>query len=324
MGFTDRLLKSIRKAYAAFNYFGKSSFTVMMIPHSERNIFSFQISNYVIMFLLSMVFLSSLSIFSYYQWKKVLAVELSTIRASDREYVEQSIAANKFLSEQRSAMEDYALGVNVMMKAMAPPLVGQFSLKRSDEQDGVRSLVRRHGIHPLYLSDNLNELAKIERLISRTSASTELLQNVFAARNYLLLGLPCRWPIQGGDMKTTTKTSGYGERYSPFEGTKAFHSGVDLVAYPGTPILAAADGTVLFSGVQEGYGNSVIILHAFGYQTLYGHASRTLVYTGQNVRRGDRVALLGMSGRATGPHLHYEVRLQGRPVEPWAYISTEF
>jgi murein DD-endopeptidase MepM/ murein hydrolase activator NlpD len=310
-----------KKLVNSFLRFGKSSFTVMMIPHSENNIFSFQISNFVILFFIGVFLLSGLSIFSYHKWKRTLSMELSAIRESDREYLEQSELANKLLSFQRLSLQSYAAGVNGMMKSMAPPLSSRFDLSREDEQEAVRSLVRRHQIHPLYLSDNLVELARIEKLLEKTTPSTQLLQNVFSARNFLLTAMPYRWPLQGG---AGIKTSGFGERYSPFEGTRSKHTGVDIAAYPGTPILATAEGTVLFSGVQEGYGNSVIILHPLGYQTLYGHASRTFVYTGQYVKRGDRIALLGMSGRATGYHLHYEVRLQGSPVEPWAYLSTEF
>jgi murein DD-endopeptidase MepM/ murein hydrolase activator NlpD len=100
------------------------------------------------------------------------------------------------------------------------------------------------------------------------------------------------------------------------------HEGIDVSAPMGTPILAAAKGRVAFAGQRDGYGLVVEIDHGFGYVTLYGHASRALVTRGQQVARGDLIAQVGRSGIATSPHLHYEVRVNDRPVNPMRFVIT--
>ncbi len=111
-------------------------------------------------------------------------------------------------------------------------------------------------------------------------------------------------------------TSGYGTRLDPFTGKAATHTGVDLAAPEGAVIPAAQDGTVVSAGPRGGYGNAVEIAHRDGSTTLYAHASEVLVHSGQHVSAGDTIALVGQTGRSTGPHLHFEVREGGHPVDP--------
>ena len=121
---------------------------------------------------------------------------------------------------------------------------------------------------------------------------------------------PSIWPTQG------YVSSPYGLR---FGGTE-FHQGIDIAAEMGTPIVAAADGVVTAAGWNGGYGNMVDIDHGSGVVTRYGHASAVAVTVGQRVRRGQVIAYVGSTGRSTGPHLHYEVRVGGQPVNPAAYL----
>ncbi len=116
-------------------------------------------------------------------------------------------------------------------------------------------------------------------------------------------------------------TSRYGARRHPVTGRTQMHEGIDLAAPTGTPIVATADGVVLFSGSRGGYGRTVIINHGYGFQTLYGHASKIAVRVGQRVKRGQVIAYVGSSGVSTGSHLHYEVRVSGKPVNPWPYMN---
>jgi murein DD-endopeptidase MepM/ murein hydrolase activator NlpD len=107
---------------------------------------------------------------------------------------------------------------------------------------------------------------------------------------------------------------------SPFTNEKEFHSGLDISAKTGSPIIAPADGVV--SGIEKtyGYGNLLTVTHGYGLKTRYGHLSSTLVKKGQAVKRGDAIANMGNTGRSTGPHLHYEIFLEGVPVDPSRYI----
>jgi len=117
-------------------------------------------------------------------------------------------------------------------------------------------------------------------------------------------------------------TSGFGTRSDPFRGRAAMHSGIDLAGPVGTPIYAAADATVGHAGVRGGYGNLIELDHGSGIATRYGHLSRISVTAGERVRRGQLIGLMGSTGRSTGSHLHYEVRIDGRAVNPLPFLQT--
>jgi murein DD-endopeptidase MepM/ murein hydrolase activator NlpD len=128
--------------------------------------------------------------------------------------------------------------------------------------------------------------------------------------------LPSLWPIEGRIL------SGFAERTDPFSGEGAFHKGVDISAPTGTPIHSTADGIVVSSEPMGGYGRLVIVDHGGGVHTYYAHLSKILVHAGQELHRGDLVGLVGSSGRTTAPHLHYEVRVGGTPMNPYRYLAN--
>ena len=117
-------------------------------------------------------------------------------------------------------------------------------------------------------------------------------------------------------------SSFYGVRSDPFRGTAAMHAGVDIPGPMGTPVYATADGIVERAGWTGGYGNLVELEHGKGLETRYGHLSKIMVAQGQRVKRGDVIALMGSTGRSTGSHLHYEVRMDGRAVNPVPYLNS--
>jgi murein DD-endopeptidase MepM/ murein hydrolase activator NlpD len=133
-----------------------------------------------------------------------------------------------------------------------------------------------------------------------------------------LADAPSLWPIDG------RVTSSFGERMDPFNGEGAFHSGIDIAAEYGTPIHATADGDVMLAGLTAGYGREITIDHGHDVMTVYGHLSATAVLPGQHVARGQVIGYVGQSGRATGPHLHYEVRVHHVPVNPHKYLRVSF
>lgn len=126
----------------------------------------------------------------------------------------------------------------------------------------------------------------------------------------------------GEPTRGARRTSGFGYRRDPYRGTSRLHKGVDFAAPTGTPIYSTGEGVVTFSGRQSGYGIVVKIRHAFGFETVYAHLSKSRVKVGQRVERGDRVADMGSTGRSTGSHLHYEVRIDGKPVNPSKFIEA--
>ena len=137
-----------------------------------------------------------------------------------------------------------------------------------------------------------------------------------AWRLHAMNARPSIWPVGGKLMQ-----SPYGNRLDPFSGEGAFHKGVDISASYGTAVRVTADGIVVFSQMESGYGRLVVVDHGANTSTYYAHLSKSYVYAGQEVRRGDILGLVGASGRATSPHLHYEVRLGGAPVNPYRYLS---
>jgi len=149
--------------------------------------------------------------------------------------------------------------------------------------------------------------------LRKESSFGNLLNKLEGQRN-LLASTPAIRPTVGW------MTSRFGHRISPFTGRKEFHKGIDIAHRHGTAILATADGIVSFNGKKGAMGNVLVIDHGHGIVTRYAHLSKSLKERGEKVKRGDIVAQMGSSGRSTGPHLHYEVHLNGVPVNPTQYI----
>lgn len=127
--------------------------------------------------------------------------------------------------------------------------------------------------------------------------------------------MPAIWPVNGRLM------GGYGQRSDPFSGEGAMHTGLDISAPIGTPVHATADGVVSLAARDGGYGRLVVVDHGNGYKTFYAHLSRMDVIEGQEIRRGDTLGAVGNTGRSTGPHLHYEVRLHSTPLNPYRFLQ---
>jgi murein DD-endopeptidase MepM/ murein hydrolase activator NlpD len=173
-------------------------------------------------------------------------------------------------------------------------------------------------IYDAEVSSSLDQLHAL-----RTSALTGatmvgltmgLTRNVTTADWIKANSAPNLWPIEG------QVTGSFGERIDPFNGEGAFHSGVDIGSSYGHPIVAPADGVVTLTDTMGGYGKTIMIDHGNGISTRYGHLSGFAVTAGQKVQRGDVIGYVGESGRSTGPHLHYEVRINDTPVNPYKYL----
>ncbi len=133
-----------------------------------------------------------------------------------------------------------------------------------------------------------------------------------------LADAPSMWPVEG------RIASGFGVRQDPINGEGAFHTGIDIDAPYGTPVRATADGAVIGAGTEAGYGREVMLDNGHSVSTLFGHLSSIAVVPGQHVARGEVIGYVGESGRATGPHLHYEVRVNNVPVNPYKYLRITY
>lgn len=158
---------------------------------------------------------------------------------------------------------------------------------------------------------------EIQRQINQLQVEIELrrqsqegVRNLLNDQVSLSRATPKGWPTKGW------LTSYFGMRKSPFSGRRVMHEGLDIAANVGTPVVATADGVVTRVQYSADYGKMVIVDHGYGYRTIFGHNSALLVKAGQHVKRGDIIAKVGNTGRSTGPHLHYELRLNGVPIDP--------
>jgi murein DD-endopeptidase MepM/ murein hydrolase activator NlpD len=161
----------------------------------------------------------------------------------------------------------------------------------------------------------LEQLAWLENQTAAAGDSIAVLSVLLKRRNEeMSFGPPSVWPVRG------LVTSAFGVRESPWGEGRARHAGLDIAARYGAPVGAAGAGRVVFAGRESGYGGLVIVDHGGHTDTLYGHLSALYVRDGQQVRRGQPIGAVGASGRATGSHLHYEVRVNGAPVDPGRYL----
>jgi murein DD-endopeptidase MepM/ murein hydrolase activator NlpD len=176
-------------------------------------------------------------------------------------------------------------------------------VRSSREQDKIyQSLKSRRLEYEARVRKLEQSSAEIERFIRSRGQTTTVSTGKFI------------WPLRG------RLTSGFGYRRHPIWGGVSLHTGQDIATAYGSPIAAADSGQVIYSGWWDGYGKAVVIDHGRGYTTVYGHMSRIIVQTGQRIEKGQVIGLVGSTGFSTGPHLHFEIRVNGHPVNPLAYL----
>ncbi|KFE72422.1 M23 family metallopeptidase [Hyalangium minutum] len=163
----------------------------------------------------------------------------------------------------------------------------------------------------------MGRLDKLSAEATRQEQSLQELQAYFQDQRSLLASTPSIWPARGW------VTSDFGQRLDPYTADRIMHQGLDIAAPHGKEVFSPSDGTVVFAGLEGGYGNVIVIDHGYGIKTRYGHLSKILVKAGDRVKRGALIAAVGNTGRSTGPHLHYEVRVNGIPQNPRKFILSE-
>jgi murein DD-endopeptidase MepM/ murein hydrolase activator NlpD len=164
------------------------------------------------------------------------------------------------------------------------------------------------------LSSPENTFGLLHDLLTGIESRLRIVSSDVERRNLLAASTPSIWPTQGW---LTSRTGG---RTDPFTGEADYHPGLDISADKGTPVYATADGTVSQASYSGAYGNLVVLDHQFGIETRYGHLSAFRAQRGQTVKRGELIGLVGATGRATGPHLHYEVRVNDRILNPLQFL----
>ena len=202
------------------------------------------------------------------------------------------------------------------------------------QADPVAPAIRKTGYKGTNRYEELMGLANSELVVNTTqkmdllntqlyiqSKSFDDVMNLCKSHDEMLKCIPAIQPISNKDLRKTA--SGYGTRIDPIYGTTKFHRGMDFSAHSGTDIYATGDGTVVKVGWQTGYGNTVVIDHGFGYRTLYAHMRDFQTKAGRKVVRGEVIGGVGSTGKSTGPHLHYEVHVKGKVVNPVNYYFMD-
>ncbi len=159
------------------------------------------------------------------------------------------------------------------------------------------------------------DMELLKRQIERTMDTVGEIRDYLRQQRDLYFATPMGMPVDDGYISST-----FGWRKHPKTGKRLFHTGLDIAAWPGTPVRATADGIVSFAGWSGGSGRLVVIEHGFGYTTCYAHNRKIIVKVGQKVKRGDIIAYVGSTGNTTGPHVHYEVWIDKKPVNPKSYL----
>lgn len=167
------------------------------------------------------------------------------------------------------------------------------------------------------LNNFLAAMEQLEQEITDSQQQLGLLETVLVERDRWQAAFPAGWPLRGGWISST-----YGYRTDPFSGQREFHSGVDFAGKAGTEILAVAAGIVTWAGENGGYGKMVEIDHGNGYVTRYGHNQKILVQVGESIAKGQPIALMGSTGRSTGPHVHLEILHKGYKVDPLRFVNA--
>jgi murein DD-endopeptidase MepM/ murein hydrolase activator NlpD len=163
----------------------------------------------------------------------------------------------------------------------------------------------------------LQSIEKLEGQLSDRERQLRVLEDLLQANRVAKQVVPSGWPVNGGFISSL-----FGYRTDPFTGRGAFHEGIDFAGPEGSSVMAVAAGVVSYAGERSGYGELVEVNHGNGYITRYGHNSEVLVKVGDTIRKGQRLALMGSTGRSTGPHCHFEVLLNGSAVNPAQYVEA--
>lgn len=202
----------------------------------------------------------------------------------------------------------------------ANPVPDSVRLKEMEKQKEIKLVMSMNSIE---LENSItNTINNLTLRMAYQEKSFATITNFIKNKEELLASTPAIQPVSNSDLKRIA--SGFGYRIDPVYKTVKFHAGLDFTAPQGTPIYATANGVVKTAGnLGNGYGNHVVINHGYGYETLYGHMFRVKVRSGTRVKRGEIIGWVGSTGKSTGPHCHYEVHKNGRPLDPVYFFYND-
>jgi murein DD-endopeptidase MepM/ murein hydrolase activator NlpD len=286
-------------------------YTVLVTPGAHGKIYKVQLPLYVVPIILGLSILSFVMIAGLatsYAWMLVKVAKYNAAR-NEREAVKR----------QYQSLEDRVSRANVKLNSLQS-LAAEVAV-----MSGLGSR-RRLRVTPALLTLTSLSNASFDagygssfdpiKTVSYSAGHGPLGRSLFPNMEEVRAAIPAVWPVRG------YITGRFGKRLDPFSGEGAFHPGVDIGARYGTDVKATGDGMVIEAERDAGYGRSIVLDHGNGISTRYAHMSRLFVVVGEEVTRGEVIGAVGMSGRTTGPHLHYEVRFHGAPVNPSRFLPA--
>lgn len=246
-------------------------------------------------------------------WRAELEAQQALLEKT-RRGLQQSVDALALRLGQMNAHVVRLDALGARLTAMAGLDDGEFDFTSPPALGGPEELLAE--ADQLDLRGILSSIDSLESQLRNRSRQLDILEDLMLDRKLAEEVRPGGRPVSSGYI-----SSRFGQRTDPFTGRRAFHQGIDFAGREGSEVLAVASGVVIWSGERYGYGQLVEINHGNGYVTRYAHNSNNLVSVGDTVKRGQVIARLGDTGRATGPNLHFEVLRNGRPVDPMSYVN---
>lgn len=294
------------------------SFSLIIVPNS-KNVRQVSFPKWLPKFIILLIILSIVAtgylLNSYLNLKEDYIVTINNLDALKKKNYDQKLEIDNLkqktaeIEEKLKSISELQETVRNMVGLKQSETVNESSATVSTSRDG--GTINRSSV---ILNTHLNDIEKhMEDLSKLLDQSQEDLSNLIGdveQRLKYLDAKPTLTPAPG------RISSGFGYRKNPFGRNREFHSGIDIANNYNTKIVASGSGIVTFAGYNGGLGKVIVISHGYGYQTIYGHNNKILVKVGDKVKKGDVIALMGSSGRSTGPHVHFEIRYYGKAVNP--------
>jgi len=299
----------------------KKLFSLIIVPHCARRFRTITLSQKAVKALLSLAVFSAIVLAGFL----VDYFSMNITRAKYRGLLKENAEQKKLLSDYQSSVsklseaiqsfKSYTEKLNVMAGLKSSEVLKEMGIGGGDIE-GMDSGEAPSGPQ-LSQSITLQSPKELAEKAEDIGKNLDVLTSFFESQAAKLASTPTIWPTIGW------VSSPFSYRIDPFTGKRTFHYGIDIATNYGNPIVATADGIVLTLGIEKIGGRYVVLSHGGGLTTHYLHLSKFLVKAGQKVKRGDVIGLVGKSGKALGPHLHYEVRLNNRPQNPYQFILEE-
>ena len=283
---------------------GKNFHTVIVVPNARARLRKWRVSNAQITVVLSLLVILSLAA-AFFTWgyftQTVDGTEIERLRQENQELRSVNTSFETDVRQLQEKLADYE------DRTMELAIVAGLDPEADGGEAGVGGGA----------SDEPAALDRLAVRAERLDGTLDQVESQLKEQMRWISSTPAITPAKG------ILTSGFGVRRDPITHGRAFHAGLDIAAAPGAPVHATADGVVTRAGRNGGLGKAVYLSHGYGVSTRYGHMSKLAVKAGQRVQRGDVIGYVGSTGRSTGYHLHYEVHLDGKAVNPAAYLLDQ-